>query len=349
MDEKVVFDRISGSLLGGAAGDALGYAVEFMSWDAIARDYGANGIESYELSQNSGKALVSDDTQMTLYSAAGALAYAQACPDAFDLAALRAALYDAYLHWYRTQYPNQRIASSRSYWLDEVSELRNRRAPGSTCLSALGSGRCGSISNPLNSSKGCGGVMRVAPLGCFRRSMTSLEVAFAGAESSAITHGHSLGYIPGAMAALLVHKCVFRETERSFAELAREAFEETFDIFGGDAHWATFHALVETAFELARSDGDCRQHFLRLGEGWVGEEALAVALYCALRWNDDFDRCLISSVNHDGDSDSTGAIAGNLLGAYLGCGRVAEKWLAELELRDVIERIARELCQAALR
>jgi ADP-ribosylglycohydrolase len=46
-----------------------------------------------------------------------------------------------------------------------------------------------------------------------------------------------------------------------------------------------------------------------------------------------------------GDSDSTGAIAGSLMGAHLGEGAIPQRWLAELELRAAIERPAIELAQ----
>ena len=57
----------------GAAGDALGYPVEFMSRRAILQQYGEQGITEFEIDKRSGKALVSDDTQMTLFTANGML------------------------------------------------------------------------------------------------------------------------------------------------------------------------------------------------------------------------------------------------------------------------------------
>ena len=71
MNTTTIQDRIRGSLVGGAVGDALGYPVEFMSYAGIVRKYGDNGIVRYELDMNSGKALISDDTQMTLFTACG--------------------------------------------------------------------------------------------------------------------------------------------------------------------------------------------------------------------------------------------------------------------------------------
>ena len=64
-------DRFRGSLIGGAAGDALGYEVEFWSEEKTFSRYGKPGITEYEL--HNGKALISDDTQMTLFTATGLL------------------------------------------------------------------------------------------------------------------------------------------------------------------------------------------------------------------------------------------------------------------------------------
>ena len=57
----------------------------------------------------------------------------------------------------------------------------------------------------------------------------------------------------------------------------------------------------------------------------------------------DFATGVCLAVNHGGDSDSTGAIAGNLLGARLGEEAIPKAWREAVELRDVIERIAEEL------
>ena len=67
-----ISDKIKGSLIGGAIGDALGYPVEFDKYDYIIKKYGDRGITEFKIS-NTGKALVSDDTQMTLFTANGIL------------------------------------------------------------------------------------------------------------------------------------------------------------------------------------------------------------------------------------------------------------------------------------
>ena len=74
----------------------------------------------------------------------------------------------------------------------------------------------------------------------------------------------------------------------------------------------------------------------------IQEEALAVGTYCALTAR-NFSEGVIMAVNHDGDSDSTGAIAGNLLGLIWGEEEIPTSWLKRLELRKVITKVADDL------
>jgi ADP-ribosyl-[dinitrogen reductase] hydrolase len=79
-----------------------------------------------------------------------------------------------------------------------------------------------------------------------------------------------------------------------------------------------------------------------LGEGWVGEEALGIALICALTAVDFADGVRMA-VNHSGDSDSTGAICGAILETQLGRDAIPERWLRDLEHCDVIDQLATDL------
>jgi ADP-ribosylglycohydrolase len=74
----------------------------------------------------------------------------------------------------------------------------------------------------------------------------------------------------------------------------------------------------------------------------VAEEALAIGVYCALT-APGFRSGVLLAVNHGGDSDSTGAICGNLLGASLGAGAIDADLLDGLEGRDVITQVADDL------
>ena len=83
-----------------------------------------------------------------------------------------------------------------------------------------------------------------------------------------------------------------------------------------------------------------------LGKGWTGDEALAISLYCALVAGDDFARGIRLAVNHSGDSDSTGSITGNILGAILGKEAIPDDWLNRLELEGVIRQVGNDLFTA---
>ena len=180
-------DRFRGCLIGGAAGDALGYAVEFMSERSIASRYGVSGITEYELT--GGRALISDDTQMTLFTAAGLLSYEARKAAGQDTVDSVKCINHSYLDWLATQdryypLPDGEYCS----WLVNVFQLFNRRAPGNACMAALYSGGNGTIEAPINDSKGCGGVMRVAPIGLFFDDDTDIkEICSIGAGAAALT------------------------------------------------------------------------------------------------------------------------------------------------------------------
>lgn len=353
-------DKIRGCLIGGAAGDALGYAVEFYTESTIFEDYGKNGITEYELDFSNGKALISDDTQMTLFTANGILiGETRLCLRGIG-GVPHFYVPESYQDWLMTQELTFKEAQLRrekgnhnlygTSWLLDVPELFSRRAPGGTCLSALIEARekgcSGSfVDNPCNNSKGCGAVMRIAPLGIHYGNVSPEILAKEAAELSAITHGHPLGYMPSAVLTLMLQRIVYEQEKSELKEIVLDALDATCEVFSEKGHTDELCHIIELAVELAENDATDLDNIHLLGQGWVAEEALAIAIYCALRHKDDFSKGIIAAVNHSGDSDSTGAITGNILGAYLGCNQIEEKWKSNLELADVILEIADDLCQ----
>ena len=93
--ERKKKSRYRGCLLGGAVGDALGYPVEFMKENEIFRKYGEKGIQL--LSQAGNPAVISDDTQMTLFAANALIGSASTHCD------WRETLLRAYQEWLGTQ------------------------------------------------------------------------------------------------------------------------------------------------------------------------------------------------------------------------------------------------------
>ena len=130
-------NKFRGCLIGGAAGDALGYAVEFRMANDIFRQYGESGITAYALTN--GIAEISDDTQMTLFTANGLL-YGATRVRMRGIGNDSGYLHDAYQDWYITQTSPYPVADKGNVsWLVNVPGLFCRRAPGNTCLSALSS------------------------------------------------------------------------------------------------------------------------------------------------------------------------------------------------------------------
>ncbi|MHB1152698.1 MAG: ADP-ribosylglycohydrolase family protein [Eubacteriales bacterium] len=326
-------EHFRGCLAGGAVGDALGYPVEFMNTKEIQNQYGPDGISSLQIS-SFGKALITDDTQMTLFTAEGILR-AQIRGILKGICYPPSVVYNAYRRWLFTQVYLKAKGSESIYdgWLLNVPELHQRRAPGNTCISALAGSKQGSIEKPINNSKGCGGVMRAAPAGLFYPKERSFDMA---AQFAVLTHGHPSGYLSaGALAYIIASVIEGHDLET--------AVNDTLAILKCyKNHDECSHAL-SISLELSESNIPDIDAITKLGEGWVGEEAIAISVYCALKHKNDFKKALIATVNHNGDSDSTGAITGNILGAYLGYSKIPADWTRDIELLDVLIQVSDDL------
>ena len=349
-------DKIRGSLIGGAAGDAdLRLGVDGAAHEIFKR-YGSSGIREYSLDSVSGKALISDDTQMTLFTAEGIINWCSG-NESHRLEQLRFYENRAYQDWLTTQdksfenyrYDMKKAPETNPKGLMKVSELYSRRAPGITCMSALEKRRSqefksGSfIDDKINNSKGCGSVMRAAPIGFLNYDIRELDME--SAEIAAITHCHSLGYMPAAVLSHVIHGIIYNDNQMTLKEIVEDARDTVAKIFKNE-HVDELINIINDAIELSENNDSDLDNIHRLGEGWVAEEALAIALYCSLRYHYDFSECIIKSVNHKGDSDSTGAIAGNIIGAWVGYNEIDSKWKNNLELEEVIVDLADNLCIA---
>ena len=320
--------RIRGSLLGGAIGDALGYQIEFK-----------RNIKDKEITRFKDKGIISDDTQMTLFTA-NALIWRETRGSMRGIAMSPVdAIYLGYKDWLDTQ--NNTKGENSISWLKEIPELNIPRAPGNTCISALSSGIKGTIEEPINDSKGCGTVMRVAPIGLYLKN--EIDAGKVAAESSAITHGHPLAIIPSYVFASMLNLIVYKNLDiLSALNKSVDNMLKNYNIFNkGDIR--CFKKIIDKAVKLSISDLSDQEAIHELGEGWVAEEALAIAIYSCLKHKDSFEDAIICSINHDGDSDSTGSITGNIMGAYLGEEFIPSYYLDNLELRDIITEIADDL------
>lgn len=342
INNRINIQHFAGCLLGGAIGDALGWPIEFMSAREILDSFDPDGIQDFV--RTGGRlAEITDDTQMTLFTAEGLLCASGQADTEDSTSSLTAAIYRAYLRWLRTQgkdSPAARPNAEPEGWLLGIPAMHAVRAPGLTCIEALRSGQMGTLEKPLNDSKGCGGVMRVAPVGLLgsRLAWSDTTVFRVAAEAAAITHGHPTGYLAAGCLAVIIARIL------AGAGL-KEAIAASVTCLTQWPDCAECLAAIGAAVRLAQSPAipPSAAAVTRLGAGWIAEEALAISLYCALVANGDFARGVLLAVNHGGDSDSTGSITGNILGALLGQAAIPGHWLEGLELHAEISSMANNL------
>ncbi len=243
-------------------------------------------------------------------------------------------------------------------WLTAIDGLYVRRAPGLSCLKGLKALSEGEKVKS-ESQKGCGGVMRVAPIGLFmaaREEYTIEDATNLGAAAAKITHKGQLGFLPAALLANIIYRLTLISTEeasQNLGQIIRDAMtqlsavidKESGKSFGKlySSKIRAMNGLIDLAFDYSTSELSDFEAISRIGHGKLGNEAIAIAIYCCLRYPSDFERCIIASVNHSGDCDSTGAVTGNIIGAALGWSQIPSHFAERLELLDTLEMIASDL------
>lgn len=320
MKYNLNMDQLAGCLLGGALGDALGYPVEFEKVSQMSQDHDFDKIV--------GKLIVSDDTQMTLFTANALLLDGN----------LRINTWNCYQDWLETQFKQGKSELSHRpiSWLMEYPEMYASREPGRTCLMTLMRGIPGDLNEPINQSKGCGALMRVAPLAFIDRE-DPYSVAI---ENSALTHGHQMSHIASAALVSLLRYISEGETLCDSVSLMRQDIKR---IFMGSLEVKVFDDLLQQAILASEKDFDDMEIISRLGEGWVAEETLAIALYCSLKYSNDLKKALRVAVLHDGDSDSTGSVTGQILGTLLGAKKLPQEEIKRLDLLEPLMKMIERL------
>ena len=294
-----------GCILGLAIGDALGYPTEFLSLDEIRDQYGPFGVTDFEPSGFHPPGTYTDDTQMSI-------AVAKALIEAGDK-------------------PIDELMPVMGRHFAEWSESpENNRAPGVTCMTAcrkLVVG-VGWRDSGVAGSKGCGSAMRAAPIGLYYHQGLDRVVEMAAA-SSVVTHGHPTAVAAAAGTAVAV-ALLLNETQP--ADLLDRLLEQTGHL---DGDYATKIGQVR---DTPGMDPD--EAMAMLGEAWVGEEALADALYCFLRSPDDYGQTVLTGANTAGDSDSIACIAGAFSGAYNGIDAIPQAWRHGVEDSELLHDLA---------
>jgi ADP-ribosyl-[dinitrogen reductase] hydrolase len=351
LSDRRSLEHFSGCLLGGAIGDALGAPVEFNSLAGIRSKFGPQGVTDFEEADWK-KGTITDDSQMTLFTAEGLLRTYCRLVNRGIGPIFPQITHKAYLRWLFTQgekpsYPDFHI--DLDGFLISIQELHHRRAPGNSCLSSLHIEGLGTTKKPINNSKGCGGVMRMAPVGLFMEAprvykdfdddTRNKETFNIGCDLAALTHGHPTGYLAAGVLAVIISRIISGDT-------LDESIDKALLILRTRRGHKECLKAMESARAMATEDSPTPETVESLGGGWIAEEALAIGIYCALVAKDDFVKGVLLAVNHSGDSDSTGSIAGNILGALLGKSAIPAHWINEVEVSHVIEEVSHDLFKA---
>ncbi|WP_027660645.1 ADP-ribosylglycohydrolase family protein [Salinispora fenicalii] len=322
MREPTASNAASGCLFGLAYGDALGGPTEFMTVPDIHARYGPGGPR--ELAGH--PAPVTDDTQLTL--AVGWALLSAPTPTAEVLEPL---LRERFVQW--------------------AASPDNNRAPGMTCLRACGNLALGQpwTQATMTSSKGCGANMRVAPVGLVADYDLDTLAGVAQLQA-AMTHGHPTALAASELTAYAVRLLRDGAELPSLPTLLRARANDQRTVYRHEWLGVLWQqpGVVNPADYLARGWDECRHILERLdfalasaddgadacrvtGAGWIAEEALATALFCAIRHADDPVSALARAATTSGDSDSIACLTGAFLGAAFGMAAWPESWRDQIE------------------
>jgi ADP-ribosylglycohydrolase len=325
-------EHIAGCLLGGAVGDALGAGIRHFSLAQIEAQFGPAGVVDYVPIAGT-RGTLSWYSQMSLFTAEG-LIRAKRRGDAKGICDVVGVVLHAYYRWLATQGETPPspvpVPTEADGWLVSLAPLHTCRGPSQTVLAALRSGRRGTLTQQINHSKGAAAVARIAPVGLAGMG----ETFTLGAEIAALTHGHPTGYLAASCFAILLRQMMTGDSLATALDAANTELRRT------PGHEECLNAVTR-ARELATSAPATPATVGQLGNGASATEALAIAVFCALK-ADDFAHGVRLAITHSGASDITGALTGQLLGALLGKQAIPQRWLDQLELRNEITELAKD-------
>lgn len=338
-------DAYRGCLLGLAIGDAMGYPVDTKTWPQIQEDYGPYGLMGYDL--RNGYAEVSSHTQIAAFSCNGLLLGQTRGQVYGKMAPFVRYVGLAQQEWAIGQ--RRYDQPSRNHcWVFRVSQLRQRHCTDTRMVETLNRGRLGSLEEPVNRHDTPASIASAVAAGIFAdpARLEQTEIDRLGAECVALTHGHPLAFLPGAVVAHLVGGCL-HQPEKSLKALVKEALSALQEQFVREypREVGQITALLEQALSLAEERLARPVETMERFHCDTGAEVLAGAVYAALLCEEDFDNAMIIAINHSGRSAAVGCLTGAILGARMGEQVLPEFYMDGLDLADILRELAADLLQ----
>lgn len=338
-------DSYRGCLLGLAIGDAMGYPVDTKTWQQIQEEYGPYGLMGYDL--RNGYAEVSSHTQLAAFSCNGLLLGLTRGQVYGKMAPFVRYVGLAQQEWAIGQ--RRYDQPSRNHcWVFRVSEMRHRHSTDTRMVETLNRGKLGSLEDPVNRYDTPASLAAGISAGLFSDlgKLKQEEIDRLGAESVALTHGHPLAFLPGAVAAHLIGSCL-RHPNKRLKVLVNEALSALQAQFVREypREVGQITALVEQAVSLAEERLVQPYDVMERLKCDTGAEVLAGAIYAAMLCEEDFDNAMVIAVNHSGRSAAASCLAGAILGARLGEQALPEFYMDGLYIADVLRELADDLVQ----
>ncbi len=331
-----------GCLLGMAVGDAMGYTVDSRTWREIQEDYGPNGLLGYDLVN--GYADVTSYTQLAAFTCNGLLLGLTRGQMTGRMAPFIKYIALSSREWAASQRPWGR--PSRTYcWLIRRPELCRRHCMDTRMLDSLSRENLGTLETPRNSFSDPGGLTSAVGVGLLfhQDRMEQLEIDRLGAEAVALTHGNPGAFLSGAVLAHLLSRLIGRPNV-PLKPLIVDAIETVKDQFGHQYSQAfEIATLVRHAMTYAQSPNLKPVDVMEQLGCETAAQVLAGAIYACLVSGGDFDRAMITAVNHSGRSAAVGAVAGAILGIRLGEEALPEFYIECLEPAETLKELADDL------
>ena len=329
---------IRGCLLGMAVGDAMGLAVNKMTWDEICENYGPGGLLGYDLRNDSAE--VSSYTQVAAYIINGLLLSVTRGKAELRLRYMT----EAMRQWAKRQH-FPRDPEKNLFWVSQMPQLRKRQCQDARMLDATRFETMGTMEKPINQANSPGAIMTGAAIGLFydRKRMDVPQIGTLAAQAVALTHGDPEAFLSASVLAYVIAG-LLQQPEHSLKEQFLQAIEVTDHQFRDKFPQATaLSNRLKLAIGMADNKNmEPQQRMEQLYCSTAGE-CLAAAMYACLVSNEDFDMAMITAVNHSGRSSAVGAIAGAILGAKLTEEALPEFYLESLECADVLRTLADDL------
>ena len=338
-------DKFEGALIGSAVGDAFGYPLMALSYAEICQKFEKSGALELAVSRKTGTALLTEATQMALFTADGIL-WAHNENAAGENSAVANYVFFSYQLWLYMQ--TRSIAGSEYEWLFNKEQnpnmssllkskgLGKKRRLSDTNINALfdaRNGQFGTLSRKVNDNTDAGAVKRVLPVGLYYGKNSDMAFRI-GCDVGAITHSVPNGYLPCGVYAAIV-------SELLQGNNVDDAVNEAMALLAGYSDNENTYAALQKAVDLANDDDiEPREGLDELGDGISAVSCLAIAVYSVILHQTNYKYAIALATNHDGDSSACGAIAGGILGVWYGLRKLPKEWTKKVQYRGLLETVA---------